>query len=195
MTVRYKLVPGSTLVMALALSACATAPPQPKQVIWAPPPAKTSEAPPPAAQPLDQPGYGAPTAVVPEVPAAPAYPRSAEEISGGAVLSLLQQAQADRAAGRYEQAAAGLERGLRIEARNYFLWAALAQVYLAQGQFDQAQSVAQKSNSLARGNVYVELENWKTIAGALQGMGDAIGALQAQARVDELQRGMPVSGE
>jgi predicted Zn-dependent protease len=104
------------------------------------------------------------------------------------VVSLMQQAESERSAGRYEQASANLERALRIEPRNYFLWSALASIYLQQGLPDQAESVALKSSSLARGNTYVELENWKVIASSRQARGDAIGALQAQAKVDELQR-------
>ena len=64
----------------------------------------------------------------------------------------------------------------------------LAQVYLDQQNYDQAISVAGKSNSLARGNVYVELTNWKTISAARSAQGDSIGALQAQSKVDEIQR-------
>lgn len=116
----------------------------------------------------------------------PDYPRSAEQISGAAVTSLMRQAQSQRVAGKPEQAAASLERALRIEPRNYFVWSALGQTYLAQKNYAQAESVAQKSTVLARGNVWVELENWKTIAAARQALGDALGALQAQTKVDEL---------
>lgn len=116
----------------------------------------------------------------------PDYPRSAEAISGPAVVSLIKQARAHRDAGRPDQAAAALERAQRIEPRNYFVWSALGQTYLAQKNFAQAESVALKSNVLSRGNVWVELENWRTIAAAREARGDAVGALQAQARVDEL---------
>ncbi|HUP92117.1 MAG TPA: tetratricopeptide repeat protein [Solimonas sp.] len=125
--------------------------------------------------------------------AAPNFPRTAEAISGSAVASLIRQAQAHRAAGQPAQAAASLERALRIEPRNYFVWAALAQTHLDQRNYDQAESVALKSNSLARGNVYVEQENWKTIAAARRALGNAEGAQQAQARVDQIQR--MLSGE
>lgn len=175
-------------LLAAVIGACATAP-EPRQVIWPEPPSRTAPPGTPGA-PVTSPLPTAPVPVEPPRPIAPQYPRSAQEISGQAVVSLLQQAQADRAAGQYELAAAELERALRIEPRNYFLWSALAQVYLDQGQFEQARSVAQKSNSLARGNVYVELENWRTIAAALQALGDPVGALQAQARADELERGL-----
>ena len=83
-----------------------------------------------------------------------------------------------------------LERAQRIEPRNYFVWSSLARVYLDKKDYDNAESVALKSNSLARGNIYVELENWKIIAAARQAQGDAIGALQAQSKADEIQRGI-----
>ncbi len=118
----------------------------------------------------------------------PSYPKSAAEISGQAVVTLMRQANEASAAGQYDLAASHLERAQRIEPRNYFVWSALAKIYLRQDEFDQAISVAGKSNSLARGNVYVELENWKIIAAARQARGDSIGALQAQARVDEIER-------
>lgn len=124
----------------------------------------------------------------PPAPPPPDFPRSAEQISGQAVTSLMRKAADARKQGQYDLAAAQLERAQRIEPRNYFLWSALARVYLDQQQYDQAISVASKSNSLARGNVYAELENWKIIAGARRAQGDSLGALQAQARIEEIQR-------
>ncbi|MGQ0620815.1 MAG: tetratricopeptide repeat protein [Panacagrimonas sp.] len=131
----------------------------------------------------------APIPIEPEAPGnLPTAPQNAGQISGQAVLSLMKQADESQANGQFDLAASQLERAQRIEPRNYFVWAALAQVYLDQQQFDQAISVATKSNSLARGNAYVEIENWKTIAAARTAQGDSIGALQAEARVDELER-------
>ena len=129
-----------------------------------------------------------PTPITPEPAPLPSYPRSAEAISGQAVVGLMKQARQERDQNQNEQAAATLERAMRIEPRNYFVWSMLAQVYLDQQNYDQAIAVAGKSNSLARGNVYVELENWKTIAAARSAQGDSLGALQAQAKVEELQR-------
>nr|WP_240954221.1 tetratricopeptide repeat protein [Solimonas marina] len=92
-----------------------------------------------------------------------------------------------RAAGQPDQAAGVLERALRIEPRNYFVWSALGQAYLAQKNYAQAESVAQKSTALARGNYYVALENWKTIQAARMARGDAAGAALAGAQVASLQ--------
>ncbi|EIT69614.1 hypothetical protein WQQ_31960 [Hydrocarboniphaga effusa AP103] len=130
------------------------------------------------------------TATIPPQKTPPNYPKSAADISGGAVVSLMKQASQARAAGQYDQASGALERAVRIEPRNYFVWSALARNYLDKKLYDNAESIALKSNSLARGNVYVELENWKIITEARQAQGDAIGALQAQGRLDEIQRNL-----
>jgi len=158
-------------------------------------PAPTQPLPPPPRQPIPitpgTPGAGDPSlAMIPPPKSLPVYPKTADEISSQAVLSLMKQARTARAAGQYDQASGALERAQRIEPRNYFVWSALGRVYLDKKLYDNAESVAQKSNSLARGNVYAQLENWKVIAEARQAQGDAVGALQAQAKVDELQRNL-----
>lgn len=116
-----------------------------------------------------------------------AYPRSATEVSGAAVLSLIEQARAEVAAGRPDQAVAALETALDIEPRNPFVWQQLAATHLAQHLPDQAENKAQRSSSFARGNPYVEVENWRVIAAARQARGDLAGARAARERVDELQ--------
>jgi tetratricopeptide (TPR) repeat protein len=155
-------------------------------------PAPAQPAPPPRQSvPIGQatPIPGDPSlAMIPPPHVLPTYPKTPEEISGQAVLSLMKQARTARAAGQFDQASGALERAQRIEPRNYFVWSALSRVYLDKKDYDNAESVAQKSNSLSRGNIYVELENWKVIAAARQAQGDAIGALQAQSKADEIQR-------
>lgn len=149
------------------------------------PPVVVPSTPPPISPPTVP---RAPQPIVPSKPSAPDYPRSAEAVSGAAVASLMKQAREAKAAGEPEKAAGNLERALRIEPRNYFVWSMLAQVYLDQKQYEQAVSVAGKSNSLARGNVYVELENWRTIGRALSAQGDTLGALQAQSKAEDIER-------
>ena len=118
----------------------------------------------------------------------PSFPKTADEVSGAAVVSLLKQARIDREAGRVQQAQASLDRALRIEPRNYFVWSSMGQAYLEQKNYPQAVTAAQKSNSLARGNVYVELENYRVIAAAREASGDNSGAVSARARVEEIQQ-------
>lgn len=178
---------GVLLCFVLLLNACASSTGRRESTLPYPqPPASTlppSTSPPPAV-PLPS----VPVPIVPPTPPVQSYPRSAEAVSGQAVVSLMRQASTARTQGQLELAASQLERAQRIEPRNYFVWSALAKVYLDQEQYDQAISVAGKSNSLARGNLFVEAENWKTIASARRAQGDSIGALQAQARIEEIER-------
>lgn len=115
------------------------------------------------------------------------YARTAEEVSGPAVINLLDRARTDLAAGRVEQAAASLETALQIEKRNPFVWQQLARVHLKRLQPEDAEIVAQRSNSFARGNPYIEVENWRLIAAARSALGDRAGAERAREKVAELQ--------
>jgi len=115
------------------------------------------------------------------------YARSAEEVSGPAVINLLNRARGDLAAGRAEQAVASLETALQIERRNPFVWQQLARTHLQRHEHEDAEIVAQRSNSFARGNPYIEIENWRVIAAARGARGDQAGAEQAREKVIELQ--------
>ena len=186
-------------VTALVLSACATPPGKHERSYPQQPGGRPTQTLPQRPSLPSEPMPGMPSPLPPAVPEMvpqepvvvtpppPSAPRSAEAVSGQAVTSLVRQARTQRAAGQPQQAQASLERALRIEPRNYFVWSAMAQAYLDQKNYDQAESVAQKSNSLARGNVYAELENWKTIRAARAARGDAAGAQLAQDRVTALQ--------
>jgi predicted Zn-dependent protease len=124
----------------------------------------------------------APTSVPPNAA------KSAEDISGPAVVSLMSEARTALSENHPDQALPLLERAVRIEPRNAFVWQMLATTHLALGHDDEAESTAEKSNSLAHGNPYVEIENWKVIAATRKAAGDASGAESAQSRVDELTR-------
>ena len=96
-----------------------------------------------------------------------------------AVVALLDRAQLDNNAGQREAAGASLERALRIEPRNPWLWLELAQVRLAQGQYAQAITLARKSNSFAGRQPRLQSENWQVIGQARVAQGDTAGAEQA----------------
>jgi hypothetical protein len=115
------------------------------------------------------------------------FPRTAAAVSGPAVVRLLEQARTELAAGKPEQAIAALETALNIEPRNPFVWQQLASTHLAQQLPDQAEHKAQRSNSFARGNPWIEVENWRLIAAARQERGDLTGARQARERMTEIQ--------
>ncbi len=103
-----------------------------------------------------------------------------QAISGNpAVIALLDRAQLDAAAGHREAAGAALERGLRIEPRNAWLWHELAQLRLAQGQYAQAIALAQKSISFAARERRLLALDWRVIGNARVAQGDSAGAEQA----------------
>ena len=97
-----------------------------------------------------------------------------------AVVALLKQADQAQQHGDLDRAAASLERGLRIAPHDAGLWHRLARVRLAQERFQQAESMAKKSNSLARGNRRLLFANWMAIATAREQRGDLAGKAKAQ---------------
>ncbi|MCB1734434.1 MAG: tetratricopeptide repeat protein [Gammaproteobacteria bacterium] len=66
-----------------------------------------------------------------------------------AVAALLADANRQMRAGNNDAAAAALERALRVQPRDAYLWHRLAYVRLEQGRGSDAESLALKSNSLA----------------------------------------------
>ncbi len=127
-------------------------------------------------------GVQSPAPVSEPVPApVPAPPAPFEN---AAVASLVDGARADVAAGRLVNAAASLERALRIEPRNPRLWQELARVRLRQGDYAQAESVAARSNSWAGNDSRLRAENWRLIAQAREARGDAAGARAALEAAD-----------
>ena len=128
-------------LIVVALAACAA--PQPAPVESAPPVV--------AAPPVEQPA---------PVPSPPPSSTARESV---AVAGLMDSARTDAAAGRLAEAAATLERALRIEPRNPRLWQELAHVRLQQGDFPQAESLAQRSNSWAGNDTALRAENARII--------------------------------
>jgi len=112
----------------------------------------------------------------PEPPPPLVTPPKQENI---AIAGLMESARADAAAGKLPNAAASLERALRIEPRNPRLWHELARVRFQQGQHGQAENVAVRSNSFAGDDRALRAENWKLIAATRKARGDSEGARQA----------------
>jgi predicted Zn-dependent protease len=115
----------------------------------------------------------------PVTDSAPAPAPPAARTESAAIAGLLDGARADAASGRLANAAASLERALRIEPRNPRLWQELARVRLKQGEYAQAESTAARSNSWAGGDSTLRAENWRLIARAREARGDAAGARAA----------------
>jgi tetratricopeptide (TPR) repeat protein len=132
-----------------------------------PPPQPVAAAPAPPPEP--------PVAVVrpvpdlEEAPPAPAEPlpapRTAPPVSS-ASQTLLSQSRAHQAAGRYPQAAASIERALRIEPRQPVLWLELGNIRLKEGDFAQAESMGRKALSLATGDAALTARAEQLIAAA-----------------------------
>lgn len=95
------------------------------------------------------------------------------------VAALVTDAQASRQQKAYDQAAAQLERALRIEPRNPALWYELARVHLERGSFDQAIQFATKSNALASDGT-LRAKNWRLIAEAYSQQGERDRAREAE---------------
>lgn len=109
---------------------------------------------------------------------------SVAQSSNGAVIALLDHADQQAQAGDSDAAAASLERALRIEPRNASLWSRLAVIRLEQGQPDQAEQLALKSNSLSPYDNNLLARNWDTVAKARWARNDAAGARAAEAKAE-----------
>lgn len=105
-----------------------------------------------------------------------------------AIIALLDRAQLDSTAGQREAAAASLERALRIEPRNAWLWHELAQLRLSQGQYGQAIALAQKSSSFAGNERRLQALNWRVIGNARVAQGNPSGAEQAFRHAEALEQ-------
>ncbi len=108
------------------------------------------------------------------------------EAMPSAVRALGTEAERHSAAGDHDIAAARLERALRVAPRNPVLWQNLAVVRYRQGDYDQAESLAERSNAFAGGDRGLQAGNWDLIAAARRLRGDAEGASEATERAREL---------
>jgi len=86
-----------------------------------------------------------------------------------AIAGLMDSARSDAASGRLVQAAATLERALRIEPRNPRLWHELALVRVRQGDTAQAANLAARSNSFAGSDAQLRAANQSIIEQARTG--------------------------
>jgi len=157
-------------VLLLLLAGCASVTTQPAGEPTVPPATTPPEMAPPPGQ-----------SVIPP-------PEPKPVMSGNrAVIALLDQAQLHTEAGQREAAGASLERALRIEPRNPWLWHELAQLRLTQGQYAQAVSLARKSISFAVQDRRLQALNWRLIGNARVAQGDTPAAEQAFKTASELE--------
>ena len=113
-------------------------------------------------------GAAAPTPQPAAPPGQPAAP-TREFRLGAASTALVAQAHRQAGAGDYGQAAATLERALRIEPDNPILWTELGRVRLGENNFAQADALGRKSLALATGDPAAQAAAWRLIADSLRG--------------------------
>jgi tetratricopeptide (TPR) repeat protein len=163
----------------------APAAPSEPTVALAPPPSVTPPEPEPEPEPI-QPPARPPAQSGPPPDDLP--PAEITREGNQAVAALLDSADKYVKSKQLDKAGAALERALRIEPRNAGIWHDLAQIRLHQGQYQQAESLASKSNNLAGDNRGLQSRNWKVIAVARKAAGNAPGAEEAEARASQLSR-------
>jgi hypothetical protein len=147
-------------------------------------------------RPLSADGSGAATVPPPPpLPAEGAKPQPVPQLALAtpvtttrAVDDILRDVRRRWVAGQHEQAAAGLERALRIEPANPYLWQHLAAVRLDQGRPKLAEQFAAKANSVAGDSAPVRLRNWRIIAEARRQQGNLSGARTAETRAAEYEQ-------
>jgi len=85
----------------------------------------------------------------PESRDVPSTPDAGDGAAASPTAALLEQGRQQSAAGDYGRAAASVERALRIEPGNPYLWLELARIHRAAGNPAQAEANARKALSLA----------------------------------------------
>lgn len=160
------------LIAIVSLAACGSPIPRP-----APPPAGTPS-----------PGSAAPAPLIPSqpnpapTPERPAPPPARQFHLGPASSALVAQAHAQAGGGDYGQAAATLERALRIEPDNPLVWIELGRVHLAANDAAQADAMGHKALALATGDPAAQSSAWHLIADSLRASGRNAEAAQAEQR-------------
>ena len=122
-------------------------------------------------------------------PAADGGPEPGFAVANPAVVALLNRANRDAAAGRQGASAASLERAIKIEPGNAWLWYRLAQTRLRQNEPEAAASLAARSNSLAGDDTALRARNWRLIASVHQLRGESAAAREAQGKAERLEQG------
>ena len=110
-------------------------------------------------------------------------------VANPAVVTLLSRAERDAAAGRQGASAASLERAIKIEPGNAWLWHRLAQTRLRQDQPAEAAAIAARSNSLAGNDNALRARNWRLIASVHRLRGESVAAQAAQRKAEGLEQG------
>jgi tetratricopeptide (TPR) repeat protein len=160
-----------TVVLTVALAACASLRSP------APPPVQAPAGGPPGATQSPAPG-----SAVPAPPERPPVPPARQFHLSPAASALVTQANRQSDSGDYAQAAATLERALRIEPDNPLLWTELGRVCLGESNPAQADAMGRKALSLATGDPSAQAGAWRLIADSLRARGRNAEAYDADRR-------------
>ena len=166
----------TALITAASLSACALRGPLPP---GAPPSG-------PSPSGTAQPAPPTPEQPSPAPPERPAAPAGRQFHLGPAASALVTQAHTLAGGGDYGQAAATLERALRIEPDNPLLWIELGRVRLGENNAAQADAMGRKALALATGDAGAQAAAWRLIADSLRALGRNPEAAQAEGRAGSL---------
>ena len=104
-----------------------------------------------------------------------------------AVDTLLQQAMQQQQRGELVAATSTLERALRIQPKQPLIWHRLADIRLQRKEFQQADSLAARSNTLAGQDPSLREANLRIMLSARQAQGDVAGAGQVQRELQQLR--------
>jgi tetratricopeptide (TPR) repeat protein len=142
----------------------------------------SAPAPPYAAAPPSQPVPAPGSAAAPGPGETPYTPSQRTFRLSRASRALVSQARHQSAAGDNPQAAATLERALRIEPDNPLVWIELGRVRLAEKDAAQADALGRKALALATGDARAQGASWQLIADSLRLRGRNAEAADAEHR-------------
>jgi predicted Zn-dependent protease len=166
----------ATSLLALALGACALSRPP------LPPPGTPAN---PSGTPAPQPGSEQ-RQVPPGEAGRPGQPAARQFRLGAAASALVGQAHTLSGSGDFGQAAATLERALRIEPDNPLVWIELGRVRLGESNPVQADALARKALALATGDAAAQASAWRLIADSSRARGGSAEASDADRRAESL---------
>ena len=132
----------------------------------------------PAAGAPEQPA--APGTATPEAPQPPPGRPPRQFTLGPATSALVAQAHKQSGGGDYGQAAATVERALRIEPDNPLLWIELGRVRLGENNAAQADAMGRKALALGTGDPQAQSSAWHLIADSLRARGRNPEAVDAE---------------
>ncbi|MGD9842621.1 MAG: tetratricopeptide repeat protein [Steroidobacteraceae bacterium] len=123
--------------------------------------------------------------IAPVEPSIPLPPTRSYKLNA-ASRALVNQADAQRKSGNFVQAAATLERALRIEPKNPLLWLEYGALRMDESNFAQAENMGRKALSNASGDLRAQAAAWRLIADSYRARDNNTEAQRATATANEL---------